>query len=56
MAVVVSAIARAVSSINSSQVFCYQAIASGGVVLILPGFLIRESCASNTPSSVNDGA
>jgi uncharacterized membrane protein YjjP (DUF1212 family) len=43
MAVVVSGIARAVSSINNGEIFCYQAVTSGGVVLILPGFLIRES-------------
>ena len=40
MAVLVSLVARSVSFINHGELFCYQAIASGGVVLILPGFLI----------------
>jgi hypothetical protein len=30
------------SFVNNGELFCYQAITSGGVVLILPGFLIRK--------------
>lgn len=38
----VSFVARALSSIPSG-IFCYNAISSAGVVLILPGYLIRMS-------------
>ena len=43
MAVVVAFISRAISTINNGELFCYQAISSSGVVLILPGYLIRTS-------------
>lgn len=41
IAVMVSFIARALNSING-HIFCYSAIASGGIVLILPGFIACE--------------
>lgn len=36
-----SFIARALASIPS-QIFCYSAISSAGIVLVLPGYMIRE--------------
>lgn len=36
-----SFIARALASIPS-QIFCYSAISSSGIVLVLPGYMIRE--------------
>ena len=41
VSIVVAFVARGLSSIRGS-IFCYNAIASAGVVLILPGFTIRE--------------
>lgn len=40
--IVIACAARGLSSIRS-QIFCYTAISSAGIVLILPGYLIRES-------------
>jgi putative Mn2+ efflux pump MntP len=42
VSIIVSFIARVLGT-TSGNLFCYSAIASGGVVLILPGFTIRES-------------
>lgn len=42
MAIINSFIAQALTSIANGKYFCYSAISSSGVVLILPGFLIRE--------------
>lgn len=42
MTILISFVARGLSSIHS-DIFCYDAIASAGIVAILPGFLIRES-------------
>lgn len=39
VAILISFISRALST---TEVFCYQAIASSGVVLVLPGYIIRE--------------
>ena len=39
--IVISFAARGLSSIGS-QIFCYTAISSAGIVGILPGYLIRE--------------
>ena len=40
VAILVSFVARLLNSIGG-HVFCYSAISSSGVVLILPGFLVR---------------
>ncbi len=40
MAIFVSFVARMLNSIGG-HIFCYSAISSSGVVLILPGFLVR---------------
>lgn len=40
VAIFVSFIARMLNSIGG-HIFCYSAISSSGVVLILPGFLVR---------------
>lgn len=37
----ISFVARLLNSVGG-HVFCYSAISSAGVVLILPGFLVRE--------------
>jgi len=42
VAILISFVARALSTIPG-QYFCYEAISSSGVVLILPGYLIRTS-------------
>ena len=39
--IAVSFVARALSTIRS-QIFCYAAISSAGVVTVLPVYLIRE--------------
>lgn len=41
MAIIVSFVSRALSTIPGN-LFCYNAISAAGVVLILPGFTIRE--------------
>lgn len=41
IAIAISLIARLLNSITG-HIFCYSAISSSGVVLILPGFLVRE--------------
>jgi uncharacterized membrane protein YjjP (DUF1212 family) len=41
VAILISFIARALSAIPG-KLFCYEAISSSGVVLILPGYLIRK--------------
>ena len=41
VAIFVSTVARLLNSIGG-HIFCYSAISSSGVVLILPGFLVRE--------------
>ena len=41
VAVVVAFVARALSTIPG-HLFCYSAVSSAGVVLILPGYIIRE--------------
>lgn len=41
MAIIVSFLARALGTLRSG-LFCYSSISSAGVVLILPGFTIRE--------------
>jgi len=41
VAILVSLVARLLNGIGG-HVFCYSAISSSGVVLILPGFLVRE--------------
>lgn len=43
VSIVVAFVARGLSSIRGS-IFCYNAIASAGVVLILPGFTICKWC------------
>lgn len=43
MTIAISFVSRGLSSIRS-EVFCYNAISSAGIVSILPGFLI---CTSN---------
>jgi uncharacterized membrane protein YjjP (DUF1212 family) len=40
IAIFISFLARALSSIRS-ELFCYTAISSAGIVCILPGYLIR---------------
>lgn len=45
MAIFVSFVARMLNSIGG-HIFCYSAISSSGVVLILPGFLVRTSLGS----------
>lgn len=40
--IIISFLARGLSSIRS-QIFCYTAISSAGIVGILPGYLIRKS-------------
>jgi uncharacterized membrane protein YjjP (DUF1212 family) len=40
VAIFVSFVARMLNSIGG-HIFCYSAISSSGVVLILPGFLVR---------------
>lgn len=42
VAVFISLVARMLNSI-SDHYFCYSAISSAGVVLILPGFIVRKS-------------
>lgn len=39
VAIIISFISRALST---TGIFCYQAIASSGVILVLPGYIIRE--------------
>lgn len=46
IAIFVSLVARLLNSI-SGHIFCYSAISSSGVVLILPGFLVRKYSQSN---------
>ena len=41
ISIIVSFVARGLSSIRS-QIFCYTAISSSGIIGILPGYLIRE--------------
>lgn len=41
IAIFISFLARALSSIRS-ELFCYTAISSAGIVCILPGYLIRK--------------
>lgn len=41
VAILVSFVARVLNSIQG-HIFCYSAISSSGVVLILPGFLVRK--------------
>jgi uncharacterized membrane protein YjjP (DUF1212 family) len=41
IAIAISLIARLLNSITG-HIFCYSAISSSGVVLILPGFLVRK--------------
>ena len=41
IAIFISFLARALSSIHS-ELFCYTAISSAGIVCILPGYLIRK--------------
>ena len=45
VAIFVSFVARMLNSIGG-HIFCYSAISSSGVVLILPGFLVRTSSYS----------
>jgi len=45
VAIFVSFVARMLNSIGG-HIFCYSAISSSGVVLILPGFLVRTSLGS----------
>ena len=45
MAILVSFVARMLNSIGG-HIFCYSAISSSGVVLILPGFLVRTCLGS----------
>lgn len=42
MSIIISFVARGLSAIRS-QIFCYTAISSSGIIGILPGFLIRTS-------------
>lgn len=46
VAIFVSFVARMLNSIGG-HIFCYSAISSSGVVLILPGFLVRTSSFSS---------
>src|SRR5580692_580192 len=45
VAILVSFVARMLNSIGG-HIFCYSAISSSGVVLILPGFLVRTCLGS----------
>jgi uncharacterized membrane protein YjjP (DUF1212 family) len=47
MAMLASFIGRALAS---THIFCYEAISSAGVVLILPGYTIRASRFGRTSS------
>lgn len=43
VAFIMSFFARALATIPGNY-FCYSAISSGAIVLILPGYIIRTSC------------
>jgi uncharacterized membrane protein YjjP (DUF1212 family) len=38
--VAVSFLARAFGSINGGTLFCFSALAQGGIVMLLPGYLV----------------
>jgi uncharacterized membrane protein YjjP (DUF1212 family) len=40
--VVVSFLARAFGSINGGNLFCFSALAQGGIVMLLPGYMFRK--------------
>jgi uncharacterized membrane protein YjjP (DUF1212 family) len=41
--ILVSFLARAFGSINGGELFCFSALAQGGIVMLLPGFLVCKS-------------
>lgn len=41
--VLISFLARAFGSINDSNLFCFSAMAQGGIVMLLPGYMVRKS-------------
>ena len=53
--VVVSFLARAFGSIKGGDLFCFSAIAQGGIVMLLPGYLVCTSMLI-PPSLLVDGA
>lgn len=49
--VLVSFLARAFGSIKGGELFCFSALAQGGIVMLLPGFLVcKSSILPSTPS------
>ncbi|KAG8931143.1 hypothetical protein FRC02_003167, partial [Tulasnella sp. 418] len=55
IAILMSFIARALSSIPS-QIFCYSAISSAGVVLVLPGYMILCSALELASKNIVNGS
>lgn len=42
--VLVSFLARAFGSIRGGSLFCFSALAQGGIVMLLPGYMVCKSC------------
>lgn len=55
IAIIMAFIARGLASIPS-QIFCYSAISSAGVVLVLPGYMICKQFFNVQHLNADDGA